>query len=132
MIRTGVYPGSFDPITRGHEDLIHRSLAFVDLLIVAIATNVTKEPLFSVEERIIVHSASCVQANSIRKIQSGDASPSPSSRSSHPIEATRIRTSVPLRSRRWTRPPDSTTSRPSPADLCGESGNRAFMARLIP
>lgn len=51
MTRIAVYAGSFDPITRGHEDLMLRSLAFVDRLIVAVATNVAKEPLFSVAER---------------------------------------------------------------------------------
>ena len=52
MTRTGVYPGSFDPITKGHEDLIHRSLAFVDKLVVAVAVNVSKQPLFTLEERV--------------------------------------------------------------------------------
>jgi pantetheine-phosphate adenylyltransferase len=52
MKRIAVYPGSFDPITKGHEDLIHRSLQFVDQLIVAVAVNVAKQPLFSLEERI--------------------------------------------------------------------------------
>ncbi len=52
MTRTAVYAGSFDPITRGHEDLMLRSLAFVDRLIVAVATNVAKQPLFSVAERV--------------------------------------------------------------------------------
>jgi pantetheine-phosphate adenylyltransferase len=47
-----VYAGSFDPITRGHEDLIRRSLSFVDRLVVAVATNVAKQPLFSLEERM--------------------------------------------------------------------------------
>ena len=47
-----IYAGSFDPITRGHEDLVNRSLEFVDRLVVAVATNVSKQPLFSVDERI--------------------------------------------------------------------------------
>lgn len=51
-MRTAIYAGSFDPITRGHEDLIHRSLEFVDRLIVAVATNAAKSPLFTVEERV--------------------------------------------------------------------------------
>ncbi|HEX5438597.1 MAG TPA: pantetheine-phosphate adenylyltransferase [Gemmatimonadaceae bacterium] len=50
--RIAIYAGSFDPITRGHEDLIRRSLSFVDRLVVAVATNVAKQPLFSVEERM--------------------------------------------------------------------------------
>ena len=52
MVRAGVYAGSFDPITRGHEDLIKRSLQFVDRIVVAVATNVSKQPLFSLEERV--------------------------------------------------------------------------------
>ena len=52
MTRIAVYPGSFDPITRGHEDLIHRSLAFVDRVVVAVAVNVAKQPLFALEERV--------------------------------------------------------------------------------
>jgi pantetheine-phosphate adenylyltransferase len=52
MQRIAVYAGSFDPITRGHEDLIRRSLQFVDCTVVAVATNVSKQPLFSLEERV--------------------------------------------------------------------------------
>lgn len=52
MATTALYAGSFDPVTRGHEDLIRRSVAFVDRLIVAVASNVAKTPLFSVDERI--------------------------------------------------------------------------------
>lgn len=51
MPRVAIYAGSFDPITRGHEDLIRRSLGFVDQLIVAVATNVSKQPVFSFDER---------------------------------------------------------------------------------
>jgi pantetheine-phosphate adenylyltransferase len=51
-VRIAIYAGSFDPITRGHEDLIHRSLEFVDRLIVAVATNAAKTPLFTVDERV--------------------------------------------------------------------------------
>jgi pantetheine-phosphate adenylyltransferase len=52
MTRIAVYPGSFDPPTRGHEDLVRRSLALADRLIVAVAVNAAKQPLFSVEERL--------------------------------------------------------------------------------
>ncbi|GBD33011.1 MAG: phosphopantetheine adenylyltransferase [Gemmatimonadales bacterium] len=52
MSRVGVYPGSFDPVTRGHEDLIRRSLRFVDRLVVGVAEHSGKQPLFTLEERV--------------------------------------------------------------------------------
>ena len=52
MTRIAIYPGSFDPPTRGHEDLIRRSLALADRVIVAVAVNAAKQPLFPVEERL--------------------------------------------------------------------------------
>jgi pantetheine-phosphate adenylyltransferase len=51
-MRIAIYAGSFDPITRGHEDLMKRSLAFVDRLIVAVARSASKAPVFTVEERV--------------------------------------------------------------------------------
>jgi pantetheine-phosphate adenylyltransferase len=51
-MRIAIYAGSFDPVTRGHEDLIRRSLEFVDKLIVAVANNSTKAPMFTIEERV--------------------------------------------------------------------------------
>jgi pantetheine-phosphate adenylyltransferase len=50
-VRSAIYPGSFDPLTNGHLSLIHRGLKMFDSLIVAIAVNPKKSPLFSVEER---------------------------------------------------------------------------------
>lgn len=47
-----IYAGSFDPVTRGHEDLMWRTLTFVDRLVVAVAVNSAKQPLFSVAERV--------------------------------------------------------------------------------
>ncbi|MBA2458161.1 MAG: pantetheine-phosphate adenylyltransferase [Gemmatimonadales bacterium] len=52
MTRIAVYPGSFDPPTKGHEDLIRRSLALADRVVVAVAANSAKQPLFTVEERL--------------------------------------------------------------------------------
>ena len=52
MPKAALYAGSFDPITNGHTDLIRRSLSFIDRLVVGVATNVSKQPLFSVEERM--------------------------------------------------------------------------------
>jgi pantetheine-phosphate adenylyltransferase len=50
--RVGVYPGTFDPITLGHEDIIRRGAKLVDRLIIGVTTNPSKDPLFSPEERI--------------------------------------------------------------------------------
>ncbi len=52
MKHIGVYPGTFDPITRGHLDIIERGLTLFDELIVAVAVASTKKTLFTVEERI--------------------------------------------------------------------------------
>lgn len=49
---TAVYPGTFDPITNGHIDIIKRALGLFDRVIIAIAINAQKKPLFSLEERI--------------------------------------------------------------------------------
>jgi pantetheine-phosphate adenylyltransferase len=50
--RIGVYPGTFDPITLGHADIIRRGAKLVDKLIIGVTTNPSKDPLFSPEERI--------------------------------------------------------------------------------
>ncbi len=52
MKRIAVYPGSFDPITNGHLSLIQRSLQMFDELIVAVAINPDKKPLFTIQERL--------------------------------------------------------------------------------
>ena len=52
MATTAIYAGSFDPITRGHEDLIRRSCEFVDHLVVAVAVNSSKKALFTIDERV--------------------------------------------------------------------------------
>jgi pantetheine-phosphate adenylyltransferase len=51
MPTIAMYAGSFDPITNGHSDLIKRSFGFVDRLVVAVSNNISKQPLFSIEER---------------------------------------------------------------------------------
>ncbi len=53
MIRRAVYPGSFDPITYGHIDIIKRAASIFDEVIVAVAHNLEKNPLFSIEERVV-------------------------------------------------------------------------------
>jgi len=51
-LRVALYPGSFDPLTMGHVDIIQRGSALFDTIIVAVLENVSKEPLFTVKERI--------------------------------------------------------------------------------
>ena len=51
-MRTGLYPGTFDPPTLGHADIIRRSAKLVDRLIVGVTTNSTKSPMFTPEERV--------------------------------------------------------------------------------
>ncbi len=53
MLRA-IYPGSFDPVTNGHIDIIKRAAAISDELIVGVLQNKAKSPLFSVEERVII------------------------------------------------------------------------------
>ena len=51
-MRTGVYPGTFDPITLGHMDIIRRGAKLVDRLVIGVTTNPSKSPMFTVEERM--------------------------------------------------------------------------------
>ncbi len=51
-MRIGVYPGTFDPITLGHMDIIRRGAKLVDRLVIGVTTNPSKEPMFSVAERM--------------------------------------------------------------------------------
>ena len=51
-MRTGVYPGTFDPITLGHMDIIRRAVHLVDRLVIGVTTNPSKSPMFTVEERL--------------------------------------------------------------------------------
>ena len=60
---TGIYPGTFDPVTNGHIDIITRSSSFVDRLIVAIADNHAKTPLFTVDERLALLRGTCKLPN---------------------------------------------------------------------
>ena len=50
--RVGLYPGTFDPVTNGHQDIIQRAARIVDRLIVAVAANAGKGPMFSLDERL--------------------------------------------------------------------------------
>ena len=50
--RIGVYPGTFDPITLGHLDIVRRATRLVDKLVIGVTTNPSKQPMFSVAERL--------------------------------------------------------------------------------
>jgi pantetheine-phosphate adenylyltransferase len=58
-MRIGLYPGTFDPITLGHIDIIQRAMALVDRLVIGVAINRDKGPLFDLEERVAMVEAEC-------------------------------------------------------------------------
>jgi pantetheine-phosphate adenylyltransferase len=58
-VRIGVYPGTFDPITRGHMDIIERGAKLVDQLVIGVTTNMAKSPMFSTEERLAMVAREC-------------------------------------------------------------------------
>ncbi len=58
-MRTGLYPGTFDPVTVGHLDVVRRAAALVDKLVIGVAINRDKGPLFSLEERVAMIEAEC-------------------------------------------------------------------------
>lgn len=60
-MRTGLYPGTFDPITMGHVDIIKRACKLVDKLVIGVAINRDKGPLFTLEERVAMVEAECAK-----------------------------------------------------------------------
>jgi pantetheine-phosphate adenylyltransferase len=52
--RIGIYPGTFDPITLGHADIIRRGAKLVDSLVIGVTTNPSKDPMFTPEERLVM------------------------------------------------------------------------------
>ncbi|MBN9889004.1 pantetheine-phosphate adenylyltransferase [Salipiger abyssi] len=58
-MRIGLYPGTFDPITLGHMDIISRAAALVDRLVIGVAINRDKGPLFTLEERVAMIESEC-------------------------------------------------------------------------
>jgi len=58
-MRVGLYPGTFDPVTLGHLDIIERACSLVDKLVIGVAINRDKGPLFSLEERVSMIEAEC-------------------------------------------------------------------------
>lgn len=61
MERVGLYPGTFDPVTMGHLDIIGRGMKLVDRLIIGVAISEAKRPLFSLDERIAMMEEECAQ-----------------------------------------------------------------------
>ena len=59
-MRIGLYPGTFDPVTHGHIDIIRRACSLVDRLVIGVAINRDKGPLFSLEERVAMVRSECV------------------------------------------------------------------------
>ena len=68
MQLTVVYPGTFDPITNGHTDLVRRAARLFDRVIVAVAANPTKRPQFSVEERVSMAEQALVDLPSVEVV----------------------------------------------------------------
>lgn len=66
--RVGVYPGTFDPTTNGHLDIIQRATRVVDKLIVAVASNAGKDPMFTLDERtsMVEHEVAALNSDSVR------------------------------------------------------------------
>ncbi|MEP3345937.1 MAG: pantetheine-phosphate adenylyltransferase [Litoreibacter sp.] len=60
-MRIGLYPGTFDPITLGHSDIIRRGCSLVDRLVIGVAINRDKGPLFTLEERTAMIEAECAK-----------------------------------------------------------------------
>ena len=65
-MRTAIYPGSFDPVTYGHIDIIRRSAQMVDKLVVAVLNNSSKTPLFSVDERVNMLKEVCMDLPNVK------------------------------------------------------------------
>ena len=59
--RTGLYPGTFDPVTLGHLDIIRRALRLVDRLVIGVAINRDKGPMFALEERVAMIEEECAK-----------------------------------------------------------------------
>ena len=78
--RVGVYPGTFDPITLGHLDIIRRGAHLVDQLVIGVTTNPSKEPMFTVEERLAMVSREVSDIEGIRVVEFDSEVPPPQPR----------------------------------------------------
>ena len=63
-LRVGVYPGTFDPITLGHMDIIRRGAKLVDRLVIGVTDNPSKSPMFNIEERMAMVRRECAEIDS--------------------------------------------------------------------
>ncbi|MBU2993477.1 pantetheine-phosphate adenylyltransferase [Octadecabacter sp. 1_MG-2023] len=63
-MRIGLYPGTFDPVTLGHLDIIQRACSLVDKLVIGVAINRDKGPMFSLEERVAMIEQECAELSS--------------------------------------------------------------------
>ncbi len=68
-MRIGLYPGTFDPVTLGHLDIIRRATALVDRLVIGVAINRDKGPLFSLDERVAMIEAECADIAAERGVE---------------------------------------------------------------
>ena len=69
MKRTGLYPGTFDPVTNGHLDIIGRAVKLVDKLVIGVAINREKGPLFSLEERVAIIREETLECAKVAEIE---------------------------------------------------------------
>src|SRR5438874_9676968 len=77
-MRRAIYPGSFDPVTNGHLDVIERARKLFDEIVVAVAHNDEKQPLFSLQERLDLLRETAGKINNVRSLSSrGYSSSSP-------------------------------------------------------
>lgn len=68
MIKTALYPGTFDPITNGHYDIVARALKLFDRVIVAVADSQSKRPMFTLEERVSMANAAVADLDNVEVI----------------------------------------------------------------
>ena len=68
-MRIGLYPGTFDPITLGHTDIIRRACTLVDRLVIGVAINRDKGPLFGLEERVTMVEAECAEISAATGVE---------------------------------------------------------------
>lgn len=68
-MRVGLYPGTFDPVTNGHLDIIGRAVKLVDKLVIGVAINIGKGPLFSLEERVEILERETAHLKTIAEIE---------------------------------------------------------------